>query len=202
MAPHFIECPRPCWHRASYAGYVGYASWKEPSAALVAGLHALNWSIYRNTSCARASRWPHLDPEPTYSGDVILTPQDDDPLVDAVWTDGSIRKSGGAAVVQMSTNVRHLCQVTNPRSSTQCELVALAMVSLIPPLLWSCRIHFALCSRSQIGRANLRRPCCPVLIVWKFVDSPMEGPPESTNFGDGEGPRRGGHPRRKSQNAG
>ena len=61
------------------------ASWKEPSAALVAGLHVPNWSIYRNTSCARASRWPHLDPEPTYSGDVILTPQDDDPLVDAVW---------------------------------------------------------------------------------------------------------------------
>ena len=125
-------------------------SWKEPSAALVAGLHALNWTIHRNTLCARASRWPHLDSERAYSGDVILAPKPDDPPVDAVWTDGSLRGSGGAAVVQMSTKVRHLCQVPDPRSSTQCELVALAMVSLFQPTP-SLVLTDSLCSLQQIS---------------------------------------------------
>ena len=59
-----------------------------------------------NGDSMRASRWPHLDPEPSYRGEVHLEPKAASPPSDAVWTDGSIKVDGGAAAVQPASQTQ------------------------------------------------------------------------------------------------
>ena len=106
----------------------------EPSETLKSTLATLDWSVHRNLDCPRAASWPRLSPEARFPGTVLLEPQDEPPPADAIWTDGSIRSSGGSALIQMSTNAQCLTNVPTPRSSTQCELVALSLVSSFQPI--------------------------------------------------------------------
>ena len=108
-------------------------TWMEPSPALASTLSEFGWTVVRNVVSMRATRWPELDPEPAYSGQVILTPRDGLPPSDAVWTDGSIKTKGGAAALQRDRQLQHLCTLSTPHSSTQCELVALSLVARFQP---------------------------------------------------------------------
>ena len=109
-------------------------AWVEPTASLAAALAELQWTLGRNPSSTRAQHWPLLEPEPSFSGEVYLEPQEDAVPDGAAWTDGSVVASGGgAALFQMSTNRRILCHMESPRSSTHCELVALTLAAQIAP---------------------------------------------------------------------
>ena len=108
--------------------------WVEPSKSLAAALQSVGWSVRRNEGCLRASRWPQLDPEETYSGVVELQPQDTFPMLDAVYTDGSLSATGGAAAVCCDSDTTLLLHLPTARSSTHCELVALSLaLQLSPP---------------------------------------------------------------------
>ena len=110
--------------------------WVEPTAALRGALMDVGWTVRRNVSSARASRWPLLDPEPAYPGEVQLTPQDVFPMAQAVFTDGSVCQCGGAAALQPDTDQALWAQLPKPRSSTQCELAALCLaMGLNAPLV-------------------------------------------------------------------
>ena len=50
-----------------------------PTRALQSALKDLGWSIRRNVLCERAPRWPCLDPELNYPGEVLLDPVDSFP---------------------------------------------------------------------------------------------------------------------------
>ena len=103
------------------------SSWREPPGALASALAAFGWQMQRNMACSRASSWPVVFPEVSYPGTIRLQPEDDFPLEHAAFTDGSVMDSGGAAVVVPDTDVTVLARVPSPRSSTQCELVALGL---------------------------------------------------------------------------
>ena len=75
-----------------------------------------------------------MEPEVGYPGTVILEPVDSFPEVGAAFTDGSVSLRGGAAVFEADTETSLLSTVPEPRSSTQCELVALCLaLSPSPP---------------------------------------------------------------------
>ena len=75
---------------------------------------------------------PSSGPELCYSGPVLLQPEDSFPLPGAVFTDGSLSVSGGAAAVP-DTDASVLASVPSPRSSTHCELVALCLAAALAP---------------------------------------------------------------------
>jgi hypothetical protein len=102
-------------------------SWQEPTASLRTAMAEVGWNVRRNLECSRSSRWPLLDPEPRYEGEVELIPQDVFPLEGAVFTDGSVVRHGGAAAVQPDTEKSLWAQLPDPRSSTHCELAALCL---------------------------------------------------------------------------
>ena len=106
----------------------------EPSRCLATALQSVGWSVRRNLTCLRASHWPHLDPEDSYKGVVELNPQDSFPLIEAVFTDGSLTAAGGAAAICCDTDSTLLARIPQARSSTHCELVALCLaLQLSPP---------------------------------------------------------------------
>ena len=64
----------------------------------------------------------------------MLQPVDSFALGGAVYTDGSMSEAGGAAAVQPDEEAVRMVHITAPRSSTQCELVALSLaMGLRPP---------------------------------------------------------------------
>ena len=108
--------------------------WQEPTLAMASALRAVGWRARRNESCLRAAAWPVVAPERSYPGEVVLQPVDWFALPGAVYTDGSVSRAGGAAAVQMDEEAVRTARVSAPRSSTQCELVALALaMDLRPP---------------------------------------------------------------------
>ena len=119
---------------------VGDAPWADPTPALSGALETMCWTLVRNASCLRASRWPALDPEPSYGGMVVLQAFAGAPVpADTVWTDGSFGSAGAgaaagaAAAIQPSTRSSMTCRLCVTSSSTQCELVALSLVAKFHP---------------------------------------------------------------------
>ena len=111
-----------------------HGEWREPTAALASALRSVQWRVRRNGSCLRAAAWPHITPEPSYPGEVLLTPVDSFAMPGAVYTDGSVSHCGGAAAVLMDDETIRTARVSRPRSSTHCELIALALaLQLRPP---------------------------------------------------------------------
>ena len=101
---------------------------------MAAALRSIGWSVRRNPSCTRSLPWPAVLPELSYPGTISLQPVDSFPPPSAVFTDGSILQSGGAAAVQPDTEIAVSVRVDRPRSSTHCELVALGLgLRLDPP---------------------------------------------------------------------
>ena len=108
--------------------------WQEPTKALQAALLAVGWTMRRNSECLRAQRWPAVDAESSYPGEVLLQPVDDFPLCGALFTDGSVcGVHGGAAAVQPEEEEVLAARVLQPRSSTHCELVALTLALFAEP---------------------------------------------------------------------
>ena len=109
-------------------------TWREPTPAMASALRMMGWRAKRNLACLRAAAWPLVTPEQTFPGDILLHPVDDFALPGAVYTDGSVSRAGGAAAVQPDEEVVRTVCVPSPRSSTHCELVALALaMDLEPP---------------------------------------------------------------------
>jgi hypothetical protein len=136
--------------------------WSEPSAPLVCALSYLGWRVRRNTHALGTSKWPALDPEPTYSGQIRYDPDDAPAPAGAVWTDGSVGSSGGAAALQWHSDICFQRQVPQPRSSTHCELVALNLVDQfhsLPP--WFLPTLCARCNSLGLGGAALPVPYLP-----------------------------------------
>ena len=147
--------------------------WNEPSVALRAALSSLGWQLRRNPHALCASRWPVLAPEPTYSGKICYNLTDDPAPPGAVWTDGSMGVSGGAAALQWHSDQVFQAQVPHPRSSTHCELVALNLVPRFnpcPPLV----LTDSLCALQLLGGWG-RRPsravfaCSERALVRQFI---------------------------------
>ena len=112
--------------------------WREPVGAAASALQSVGWYLQRNNACERAGAWPSVDPEWCYPGSVVLHSVDTFPSVGAVFTDGSVMSTGGAAVVQPDTGLMRSVQVSQPRSSTHCELVALGLgMQLDTPMILS-----------------------------------------------------------------
>ena len=109
------------------------ARWREPSQSLSAALKSVGWTVRRNTACLRASRWPLLALESSYPGAVELQPQDTFPMDGAVFTDGSLSTSGGAAAIRPDDDATLVARVPGARSSTHCELVALTLALNFDP---------------------------------------------------------------------
>jgi hypothetical protein len=135
---------RLCWVQllANLPGLVGTIhrivafqneTWVEPSPSLSSALRTMGWSIRRNTLCLRAQNWPLVVAEPSFAGTIHLRPIDSFPLDGAVFTDGSVFHNGGAAAVQPDTEEVLLATVSQPRSSTHCELVALCLALSLQP---------------------------------------------------------------------
>ena len=101
--------------------------YSEPTPALQTALRAVGWSVARNERCLRAQEWPRLAPELGYPGQIRKEPVDDFPECSAVFTDGSVGAAGGAAAVQPDGNLVVQRHIPSPRSSTHCELEALAL---------------------------------------------------------------------------
>ena len=127
---------------ANMPGLVGSvhrtAAWRsgqyeEPSAALLAALRSMGWSIVRNLPCLRAQEWPCVAKEYSYPGSIQLTPVDWFPEDGAVYTDGSVCGTGGAAAVCPDTGETMQVTIPSPRSSTHCELVALCLALRMSP---------------------------------------------------------------------
>ena len=108
-------------------------SWQEPTPALASAMRAVGWRARRNESCLRAAAWPAVEPERAYPGEILLEPVDSFAQLGAVYTDGSVSTCGGAAAVQVDEEEVRTARVTSPRSSTQCELVALALAMEFQP---------------------------------------------------------------------
>ena len=137
-------------------------TWVEPSPALQAALQSVGWSVHRNAQCLRATQWPAVSPELPYPGDILLQPEDSFPQVDAVFTDGSLAATGGAAAVQPDTATTLQAHLPSACSSTQCELAALCLaLSLSPPQV----LTDSLCSLQLLQRWHLFPPArvllCP-----------------------------------------
>ena len=94
------------------------STWTEPSAVLASALAEMKWTVARNLASPRSPHWPHVGPETSYCGRIFLEPQEDTAPLHAVWTDGSVGTSGGAAAFQLTTDKSVLCHVPAPGSST------------------------------------------------------------------------------------
>ena len=138
------------------------STWKEPNGAFRAALKAVRWSVRRNLACIRAAAWPELAPEVGYPGEVVLQPVDSFPMEGALFTDGSIGASGGAAAVLLEEEAVYTSSVPEPRSSTHCELVALNLaVQHSPPQILTDSLA-ALLMLKNWGRWSSRRTLnCP-----------------------------------------
>ena len=124
--------------------------WVEPSPALAGALTSLQWTVRCNRTAMVASAWPRLDQEPCYPGRISFQPTVTPAPRDSVWTDGSVRSSGGAAALQWFSGTSFQAPVAAPRSSTQCELVALLLVGQFHPPP-SVVLTDSLCSLQLIG---------------------------------------------------
>jgi len=138
--------------------------WVEPTASLASAIAATGWTVYCNMSSIRATAWPLITPEPRYTGQIFFLPQAEPPPQHTVWTDGSIRSSGGAAAVMPSLRQALTCRIPAPQSSTQCELVALSLASrftVLPELI----LTDSLCSLQLISswasRSSAWMSSCP-----------------------------------------
>ena len=110
-----------------------HGEWQEPTPALAAALKAVGWRVRRNEACLRAHAWPLVVRERAYPGEVLMQPVDTFALAGAVYTDGSVSQMGGAAAVQVDEEVARTARIAAPRSSTQCELVALVLAMEMQP---------------------------------------------------------------------
>ena len=123
---------------------LGDSPWKDPTPALSLALETVGWTLVRNMACLRASRWPDLDPEPSFRGMVVLQPASPGLPVPAatVWTDGSFGPlGGGAAVIQLLLVPLSLAVFLAPRVRRS--------VSWWRYLWWvSCRFLLRLCSQT------------------------------------------------------
>ena len=108
------------------------AAWVERSPPLAAALRELGWHVEPNPRALCVIAWPEISPEPRYGGAVRLLPDAAPPPSDAAWTDGSVQRAGGAAVVQMHPWCERRRAVPHPRGSLHCELVALQCVRELP----------------------------------------------------------------------
>jgi ribonuclease HI len=116
-----------------YVASVG-GLWQEPTAALASALRSVGWRARRNEICLRTAAWPVVSAEQSYPGMIELHPVDDFAQPGAVYTDGSVSQAGGAAAVREHAEEVRTARVAAPRSSTQCELVALALaLEMRPP---------------------------------------------------------------------
>ena len=137
---------------------------REPSAALAAALAEAKWKVVRNLASSQGRRWPLVDPEPSFDGDIFLEPREEVAPQDTVWTDGSLGDSGGAAAFQADSDLSLKCHVPFPRSSTQCELVALTLVAHFlrqPPLVLTDSLCTLQLLRSWGFRSTSKVLCCP-----------------------------------------
>ena len=125
--------------------------------ALQAALSAVGWRVRPNFACLRASSWPVVAPEADYPGAVLLQPVDSFALAGAVYTDGSVSQMGGAAAVQPDEEVVRTAKISAPRSSTQCELVALALALELQPAQILTDSLAALCSLKTWGTWSPQR---------------------------------------------
>jgi hypothetical protein len=147
--------------------------WVEPSPALAGALTALQWTVRCNRTAVVASAWPRLDPEPSYRGRISFQPSDMPAPPDAVWTDGSVSSRGGAAALQWHSKTFVQANVEKPRSSTQCELVALNLTAQFHPLP-SVVLTDSLCALQLLGSWG-RRParlvfsCAERVLVRQFL---------------------------------
>ena len=133
--------------------------YREPSAALSAAAKAVKWTVVRNEECLRSRLWPVVEAENSYPGQVVLSPVDSFPVEGAVYTDGSICGAGGAAAVHADTGQVVQAKVMAPRSSTQCELVALCLaMQLVPAQVLTDSL-----SSLQLVRRWGKRPAAHVL---------------------------------------
>ena len=147
--------------RAGRAGRAG-GEWREPSRSLREALKFVKWKVVRNTRCARSTCWPALLPEPSFTGDVVLTPSDAPPVEESVFTDGSLSGSnGGAAVWKPNTGETFMLPMPAARSSTHCELVALTLsMQLLPELVLTDSLCALQLIRGWAGFAEARRLSC------------------------------------------
>ena len=109
------------------------SQWVEPSAALSAALKSVGWRVERNAESDRGAAWPSLVPEEAYPREVILHPVDGCPAGGAAFTDGSVAASGGAAVWRPDMATAVTCTIPGATSSTECELVAIALALRAEP---------------------------------------------------------------------
>ena len=114
--------------------------WEETSKALSAMLQDLEVSVHVNRGSKLIGRWPFLHEESRFNGVVVLTPRESVPEDEEkriVFTDGSVEgQVGGAAAWRRDTELSHTIQISNPCSSTECELVGLiAGLSMAPEML-------------------------------------------------------------------
>ena len=157
------------------------ATWSEPTPSLSSALQTMGWSLQPNPLCGRSSAWPMLLPEPRFSGSVALHPVDSFPPEGAVFTDGSVLRSGGSAAVRPDTDTILLACVPHPRSSTHCELAALCLALDLNP---SHILTDSLCSLQLIsgwGRwSSARMLRCPDRVeVRRFLSRTPSSPPLS-----------------------
>jgi hypothetical protein len=96
---------------------------------LGAAIEDLGLQITINPNSILMGDWPYLREEPSFSGDVFLTPGEDQQLTgyeaQTVYTDGSVEDGRGGAAAWRVDNVALGARVENPHSSTECELVGL-----------------------------------------------------------------------------
>ena len=96
-------------HRELACGPGG--AWVEPSVALSGALSWMQWQVRKNSKAFCATRWPVLEAEPRYNGSILYTPSDEPAPSGAVWTDGSLGSSGGAAALQWHSDAYFQAQV-------------------------------------------------------------------------------------------
>ena len=142
------------------------------SIALAVALAEVKWSVVRNLASPLGRRWPHVDSEPSFGGDIFLEPRDDAAPRGTVWTDRSVGDSGGAAAYQADTGRILQCHVPSPRSSTQCELVALTLVAqfqrrpalVLTDLDWKASSYLFQAPTMASGKCIFRAP--PATLKW------------------------------------
>ena len=138
------------------------AQWQEPPGALASALQAVGWKLRRNAACHQAQAWPVVVPETGYPGQVVLQPVDSFPVLNAVFTDGSVMRAGGAAAVMPDEDVVAQVQLSQPRSSTHCELTALGLaMQLSPPQILTDSLASLYMLRGWQSWSVERRLRCP-----------------------------------------
>jgi len=82
-------------HRAA-ATVRGDGRYVGPTVALGVAVSWAGWKMRRNRACLRTAAWPAVAAENAYKGEIRMLPEDSFPLPNAVFTDGSVGRLGGA----------------------------------------------------------------------------------------------------------